>query len=80
MEKHEIFDKVREIKAEHEFMASAITELWGSEHSDFSTDEIILGCQCLLHKISGDLKEILDVEEKEIEAKNVQPIIEAKGK
>jgi hypothetical protein len=69
-----LLDKIYETRMKHNFMLLAISELWGSEHSDYSTQENILGCQLLMDHIGDELEEIQEAVEKVMESDSTQKL------
>lgn len=60
-----LLERIHEVRLKHNFMTLAIVELWGCEHSDFSTDDNISGAQLLMHHIGDELEDIQEAMEKE---------------
>lgn len=48
---------IHEIQVKHLFLSQAITALWGDSQS-ICSDEVVFGCQLLMHDVSKDLKEL----------------------
>ncbi|MDA8215226.1 MAG: hypothetical protein M0Z64_08110 [Nitrospiraceae bacterium] len=54
------FDMIYEVRCRHEFLAHAIIKLWGNGDSCFcGNDEVIFGCQLLLHDSTAKLDKVL---------------------